>query len=99
MRRSEAIRILSEQRADLATRFHVQSLGIFGSTARDEAHAGSDVDVLVEFAPNAPVSLFDFVRLQRHLEALLGSRVDLVEMAALKPQLRERVLRELVRAA
>lgn len=99
MRRSEAIRILSEQRADLATGFHVQSLGIFGSTARDEAHAGSDVDVLVEFDPNAPVSLFDFVRLQRHLEALLGSRVDLVEMAALKPQLRERVLRELVRAA
>ena len=99
MRRSEAIRILSEQRADLATDFHVQSLGIFGSTARDEAHAESDVDVLVEFAPNEPVSLFDFVRLQRHLEALLGSRVDLVEMAALKPQLRERVLRELVRAA
>lgn len=57
----------------------------------------SDVDLLVEFS--RPIGLFEFVRLQRELSQILGHRVDLVTPAALKPQLRDRILGEAVVAA
>lgn len=75
----------------------VKDLWLFGSAARAELKASSDIDILVDFA--VPVTLFDFARLRRRLEALLGRPVDLVTRDALKPQLRERILREAVRAA
>ena len=75
----------------------VKELWLFGSAAREELKAGSDIDILVDF--NAPVTLFEFARLRRHLESLLGRSVDLVTRDALKPQLREQILREAVRAA
>ena len=84
-------------RRESLRRFHVKSLAVFGSVARGEAHPGSDVDLLVEFA--VPVGLFEFVRLRRFLEEILGARVDLVTPGSLKPQLRQAVLREAVRAA
>jgi len=82
---------------DSLKQFHVKTLAVFGSVARGEAHSGSDVDLLVEFS--IPVGLFEFVRLRRFLEEILGTRVDLFTAGALKPQLREAVLREAVRAA
>jgi uncharacterized protein len=75
----------------------VKELWLFGSAAREELTAGSDIDILVDFA--APVTLFEFARLRRRLESLLGRSVDLVTRDALKPQLREQILREAVRAA
>jgi len=74
----------------------VKSLALFGSAARDEAEPGSDLDLLVEFAE--PVGLFRFLDLKARLEALLGCAVDLVTPGALKRQLRDRILREAVRA-
>ena len=75
----------------------VKELWLFGSAAREELKAGSDIDILVDF--NAPVTLFEFARLRRRLESLLGRPVDLVTRDALKPQLREQILREAVRVA
>jgi uncharacterized protein len=75
----------------------VKGLWLFGSAAREELKAGSDIDILVDFA--APVTLFEFARLRRRLESLLGRSVDLVTRDALKPQLREQILREAVRVA
>jgi len=75
----------------------VQELWLFGSAAREEMRADSDIDLLVDF--NAPVTLFEFARLRRRLETLLGRSVDLVTRDALKPQLRDQILREAVRAA
>lgn len=75
----------------------VKELWLFGSAAREELKASSDIDILVDFA--APVTLFEFARLRRRLESLLGRSVDLVTRDALKPQLREQILREAVRAA
>ncbi len=77
--------------------YAVKELWLFGSAAREELKAGSDIDILVDF--NAPVTLFEFARLRRRLESLLGRSVDLVTRDALKPQLREQILREAVRAA
>lgn len=88
--------LLAKHRPEL--REHgVTGLWLFGSAARGELTAESDIDLLVEFA--SPVSLFEFARLRRHLEEWLGRPVDLVTREALKPRLRERILREAVRAA
>ena len=98
MTREEVLVKLGASRPELDA-FHVTSLSIFGSVARDEASADSDVDVLVEFDPEAVVGLFEFVRLQRYLTLLLGRRVDLATPAALHKALRASILREAIRAA
>jgi len=88
-------RIASERA--LLEEYGVKSLSVFGSVARGEAGAESDVDLLVEFS--RPVGIFEFVRLKRALEAVLGRRVDLATPTSLKPQLRDRILKEAIRAA
>lgn len=95
MKRDEILNILNEHRSEIE-RFGVRSLALFGSAARGEARADSDIDILVEFAKT--VGLFEFVRLEAFLRRLLGKSVDLVTPDALRPQMRERVLREAVYA-
>jgi uncharacterized protein len=96
MKRERVLDILSQHVQEIRD-LGVRSLCLFGSTARGESVESSDVDLLVEFL--RPVGLFAFVRLQRRLEELIGSRVDLVTPDALKPALREQILKEAVRAA
>jgi predicted nucleotidyltransferase len=72
--------------------------GLFGSVARGEAGPASDVDVLVEFAAGHPTDIFAYAGLQQRMAALLDARVDLVDGAALRPGLRDQVLRDLIRA-
>lgn len=97
MRKSEIIRILKEQRKELKEHFNVASLSLFGSVARDEASADSDVDLLVEFSE--PVGLFQFIELQQRLEELLDCKVDLGTPRSLKPRIKEQVLQEAIRVA
>lgn len=83
--------LLGAERAELARRFSVRRIGLFGSWSRNEARPDSDVDLLVEF--DEPT--FDhFMDLKFHLEKLLGSKVDLVTPQALRSPLRELILRE-----
>lgn len=96
MSRDEVLRRLSALKGELG-RFHVRSLSVFGSVARDEATPESDIDLLVEFAE--PVGLFEFVRLRRFLESTLGVRVDLATSSALREEMRPRILAEAIRAA
>jgi hypothetical protein len=96
--REEVLTKLGASRPELDG-FHVTSLSVFGSVARDEASADSDVDVLVEFDPEAVVGLFEFVRLQRYLTQLLGRQVDLATPDALHKALRASILSEVIRAA
>lgn len=98
MRREEALRILSEYREGIKER-GVVSLALFGSVARDEATSDSDIDILVEFEPEAHVSMFDFLEFQEYLETLLGHRVDLVAKRAIKRRLRDDIPKEAITAA
>lgn len=75
----------------------VVSLVLFGSVARREARPDSDVDLVVEF--DRPVGYFALFRLQDQLAEWLGRPVDLMTADSLRPELRERVLREGLRAA
>ncbi len=73
-------------------------MALFGSLARGEATEESDIDLLVEFSK--PIGLLRFVALKRLLgEVVLGRPVDLVTPKALKPQLRDWILKEAIRAA
>ncbi len=72
----------------------VRNLRVFGSVARGQDRPDSDVDLLVDLPPG--LSLFGLARVQAELEAILGTRVDLVPAQDLKPGVRERVENELV---
>ena len=72
--------------------YRAEVVGVFGSYARGEQQAGSDVDVLVNFLPGA--TLFDLVGLAEFLEDRLNLRVDVVPVDALREEIKEQVLRE-----
>jgi uncharacterized protein len=97
MTRREALRRLDRNREKLRT-FNVRHIAVFGSTARDQATMHSDVDVLVEFDPQARVGLFTFVRLLDFLSDVMGTRIDLATPAALRAEMRDEILAEAVRA-
>ena len=92
--RAEVLDTLRSLQGELKDRYHVLSIGIFGSYAREEQGEGSDIDVLVEFGPEA--DLFDFVGLSQYLEEKLGLNVDVVPNAALRPEFRTQVTRDLL---
>jgi predicted nucleotidyltransferase len=97
MRREEVLKILEAQRSNLRAEFAVTSLRLFGSVARDEAQAGSDIDILVDFRETP--SLFRFLRLRSYLEDLLGARVDLVTETGLKERARKYVEQDAISVA
>ena len=80
-----------EQNAPAIRRYGVRSLGLFGSGASGTAREGSDLDFVVEFESKS----FDaYMDLKAFLEQLFGCPVDLVLREAIKPRLRERILKE-----
>lgn len=66
----------------LRREFPLQRLALFGSVARGDATAASDIDILVEVEPSIGLG---FVTLAERLEALIGHRIDLVSRRAIKP--------------
>ena len=82
---------LKTLKPDLSTRFHVDKIGYFGSFARNEQTANSDIDIIVSF--NSPIG-WAFFDLQELLEKELNRKVDLVSINALKEQLKESILNE-----
>ena len=83
----------------LLQKYGVKDIRLFGSIARGDADAGSDVDVLVEFDPTARIGLFEFSRLRHELSQLFGCKVDLVTPDALHTEMKEEILKEAIRAA
>jgi len=86
---------LDERRlTELCRRYGVRELSVFGSAARGEARPNSDIDLLVEFLPEAEPGLLDHAGLMLDLAALLGREVDLVSKNALKPLIRDSVIQD-----
>jgi uncharacterized protein len=96
MRCDEVVKILRQHWTALNS-LGVRSLSIFGSVARDEALADSDVDVLVDFEP--PITFDRYMDVKIYLEDHLGTQVDLVSWRALKPQIRAIVEQEAIHVA
>ena len=88
------LQVLHEQLPSLVERYHVHSLGIFGSYVRQEQRPDSDLDLLVTFSETP--SLLKFIALENHLADLLGVKVDLVMQEALKPRIGQHIIQEMV---
>ena len=89
---------LSKQQ-HLLKNYHVKSISLFGSFARDEGTSDSDVDLLVEFEPTARIGMFEFIRLRRELSQVLGCDVDLATTESLHKSLKTEILKGAIRAA
>ena len=87
-------KVLRLNKADLKNQFKVKELGVFGSYARGEQKKNSDVDILVTFSKTP--GLFDYIKVENRLSAMLRKKVDLVMRGALKPSIGKHVMREIV---
>ena len=80
--------------ANIKRDFKAEIIGVFGSYARGDQKPASDIDILARFDGNA--SYFDLIALADFLEQKLNVKVDLVSEKALRPELREHILQEVV---
>lgn len=90
----EMIRILNEHKTELKEDYGISEIGLFGSCVAGKQKESSDIDILVEFY--TATDLLSFVHLKTYLSNLLDANVDLVMKRALRPEIGERVLREVV---
>jgi predicted nucleotidyltransferase len=96
MRRADALKLIDAHRDELCA-LRVRSLSMFGSVARDEARADSDIDLIAEFTE--PVGYFHLFRVQHRLEEILGVGVYLTTPEGLRRELRDGIFAEAIRAA
>ena len=94
MTKDETLKLLREHKPVLVERFGVTSLALFGSTVRNQAEDGSDIDILVGF--DGPADWRRYFGAQFYIEDLLGRPVDLVTDKALRRELRPYVEAEAV---
>jgi predicted nucleotidyltransferase len=89
----DVIRVIREKQSELAGRFAVLRIGVFGSFARGTASSESDVDILVDFKEPT----FDnYMDLKFYLEEILDHSVDLVIHDTIKPRLKPIIEKEVV---
>ncbi len=72
----------------------IRRLSLFGSVARGDEQADSDVDLAAEFDPDAQIDLFRLVALERRIAEIVGRRVDLLPEPVEKPRLRTNIERD-----
>ncbi len=85
---------LKKHKEEVIRDYKVKELGIFGSVVRGEQGRRSDIDILVEYS-ELP-DLLKLIELERLLQRILRKKVDLVEKSGIRPELRDRILNEVV---
>jgi hypothetical protein len=85
---------LKKHKEEVIRDYNVKEIGIFGSVARGEQGRRSDIDILVEYY-ELP-DLLKLIALERRLQRILKNKVDLVEKSGIRPELRDRILNEVV---
>jgi uncharacterized protein len=97
MNRQDIIGRLRENELALRERGVVHA-ALFGSLARGDDRPDSDIDIMIEIAPQADIGLFEYVGIKHYIEDLLGSRVDIANRDYLKPQVRPHAERDAIYA-
>ncbi len=92
--RDKTLKALKRLKKEVAERYHVKNLELFGSVAREDNTIDSDIDILVEFEIGA--DLFDLTGLSLFLEETLGQKVDVVPKQAIRPELRNNIIAEAI---
>jgi len=86
--------IISKHKKELYEKYKIKEIGIFGSFVRGENKKESDVDIVVEFE-EVP-GLIKFIEIEEYLSKLLGRKVDLVRKPAIREELKDKILEEVV---
>jgi len=94
MKKRMNLNISKKQLAEFCKKNHITKLSLFGSALRDDFGLDSDVDMLVEFGPEARVGLIGFAGLELELSKILRRKVDLNTPACISKYYREEVLAE-----
>jgi hypothetical protein len=76
----------------------VSHAAVFGSVARGDAIAGSDIDVLVELDDSRPMGIFEYARMKLYINDILTGPSDVVNRRTLKPLIKANILRDAVHA-
>jgi len=92
--KTRILNILKNMKKDIKSKYKVKSIGLFGSYVKDIQKDSSDIDFLVEFEKGA--DLFDYMGLIFFLEEKFKRKVDVISKPALKKDLRENILQEVV---
>ena len=88
----DKVSIPKNQIEEFCRRHHIRKLSLFGSVLRDDFGPESDLDVLVEFEPDAKVGLLKMARIERDLSELLKKKIDLRTPEDLSRYFRQEVL-------
>lgn len=91
---NEIKKALKGYKKEAVREYKVKEIGIFGSVVRGAQRKRSDIDILVEYS-ELP-DLLKLIELEGRLQELLGAKVDLVEKSGIRPELKDRILREVV---
>jgi len=86
----------------ICKKYFISELSIFGSSIRDDFTDKSDIDILVSFALNSKITLFDIIELENEFKTIFGREVDVVEKESLKNPIRKNKIlesREIIYAA
>jgi len=90
---AEIKKLLEQLKPELARKFYVRTIGLFGSVVRDDFSPSSDIDIIVDF--DRPIGI-EFVDLADHLEQRLKKKVDLVSRNGVKDKYFKAIEREIV---
>jgi len=91
--KEKVLKVIKAQE-NLFNNYHIKTLALFGSTARNEATENSDLDFLVDFNKSPTLSMY--MNLKFYLEELFNKPVDLVTIKSIKPIIKESILAEAV---
>ena len=91
--KSHITNLLKDSKVDLITRYHLTSIGIFGSFTREDFHEDSDIDILIDY--DSPIGI-EFIDLADELEKILNRKVDLVSRNGIKPKYYEVIQKDLI---
>lgn len=86
--------ILTKHKEEIIKKYNIKEIGIFGFFVRGEQSTRSDIDILVEF--NEVPHIFLLIDLEDYFKKILHKKVDLVHKSAIRPELREDILEEMV---
>jgi uncharacterized protein len=95
--REQVIARLRAHKGELRRR-GVLHAAVFGSVARNESNRASDIDILIESEPEAPIGVFEYVGITQYLEDLFPNHVDMANRGSLKALVRPSVERDAIYA-
>ncbi|RAI32321.1 nucleotidyltransferase family protein [Rhodoplanes serenus] len=97
MNRQDVIDILRRNQDALRAR-GVLHAALFGSLARGDEHPGSDIDIVIDLAPDLAIDVYQYVGLKNYIEDLFPSPVDVVDRDTIKPLIRNSVIKDSIYA-